>query len=164
MIMWHICLLFLYRSDFQFVLWSVTKFLRQIGSNLISDQNYFACKTNWWEIICFPYLFGTCLRCTPVFYEVCGSAWVSRELPPLYFLSIFSNYKHPPPPCNKTVGLAGLGMDFQSVKWISRAGGSPRAIFPPSTTISAPTHISPTSQHHPCHSREPPPAHPPVVW
>ena len=35
------------------------------------------------------------LGCTPVFYEVCKSAWVSRELPPLYFLSIFSNYKHP---------------------------------------------------------------------
>ena len=34
-------------------------------------------------------------RCTPVFYEVCKSAWVSRGLPPLYFLSIFSNYKHP---------------------------------------------------------------------
>ena len=41
-----------------------------------------------------------------------------------------------PPPCNKT----GLRMDFQSVKWISRAGGSPRAIFPPSTAISARTY------------------------
>ena len=87
------------------------------------------------------------LGCTPVFYEVCRSAWVSRELPPLYLLSIFSNYKHPPPPCNKTVGLAGLRMDFQSVKWISRAGGSPRAILPPSTPISAPTY----RQHHNTH-------------
>ena len=42
----------------------------------------------------------------------------------------------PLPPCNKT----GLRMDFQSVKWISRAGGSPRAIFPPSTAISARTY------------------------
>ena len=46
----------------------------------------------------------------------------------------------PLPPCNKT----GLRMDFQSVKWISRAGGSPRAIFPPSTAISARTY----HQHH----------------
>ena len=46
----------------------------------------------------------------------------------------------PSPPCNKTEGLVGLRMDFQSVKWISRAGGSPRAIFPPSTAISARTY------------------------
>ena len=59
--------------------------------------------------LCFTF-YEACTKLALVFYNLSSTASVSRELPPLYFLSIFSNYKHPPPlPCNKTVGLAIVG-------------------------------------------------------
>ena len=59
--------------------------------------------------LCFTF-YEACTKLALVFYNLSSTASVSRELPPLYFLSIFSNYKHPPPlPGNKTVGLAIVG-------------------------------------------------------
>ena len=97
--------------------------------------------------LCFTF-YEACTKLALVFYNLSGTASVSRELPPLYFLSIFSNYKHPPPlPCNKTVGLAIVGSGWAAWGWISNLwngfpgqGEPPQAIFPPSTTISVNTY------------------------
>ena len=60
-------------------------------------------------------------RCTPVFYEVCVGVHGSLGGSLLCISCQYSvTTNTPSPPCNKTVGLAGLRMDFQSVKWISR--------------------------------------------